>query len=178
DLNLNMSARGLQPGEILASLTGQGQYDFRDGAINGINLDGMVEGLAERNIAAAVSAGVGGRTEFSRFAGPLEINDGTIRLPNIELISQLLGVSGDVYLNIGDLSLDGTLRMDNERLNAIPLGLSGTLTNPRLAPDVSGALREEAGRRVLDLLQDRLGGDEEESEPEPDEPDRPNEPLL
>ena len=168
DLNLNLSARGLAPNEILGSLTGQGQYDFRDGAINGINLDGMVEGLAERNIAAAVTAGVGGRTQFSRFAGPVEINDGTIRLPNIELVSQLLGVSGDVFLNIGDLSLDGNLRMDNERLNAVPLALSGTLLRPQLTPDVSGALREEAERRVFDLLRRGLNDDEnEETDDEP-----------
>ena len=167
NLNLNLSARGLDPAEILGSLTGQGEYDFRDGAINGINLDGMVEGLADRNIAAAVSAGVGGRTEFSRFAGPLEVNDGTIRLPNIELVSQLLGVSGDVFLNIGDLSLDGNLRIDNERLNAVPLALGGTLLQPQLTPDVSGALRKEAERRVFDLLRRGLSDDEEEPDDEP-----------
>ena len=173
DLNLNLNARGLQPAEILGSLSGQGQYDFRDGAINGVNLDGMVEGLAERNIAAAVGAGVGGRTEFSQFSGPLEINDGTIRLPNIELVSQLLGVRGDVFLNIGDLSLDGNLRLDNERLNAIPLALGGTLTSPQLTPNLSGALREEAGRRVLDFLSDRLNEDEDETESEAENPDEP-----
>lgn len=162
NLNLNLSARGLDPAEVLGSLTGQGQYDFRDGAINGINLDGMVEGLAERNIAAAVTAGVGGRTQFSRFAGPLQIDDGTIRLPQIELVSQLLGVRGDVFLNIGDLSLDGNLRLDNERLNAVPLALGGTLLRPQLTPDVSGALREEAERRVFDLLRRGLSDDEEE----------------
>lgn len=154
-LDLELSARGLSPAEILGSLDGGGQYSFRDGAIKGIDLDGMVQGLAARNIAEAVRSGVGGSTAFETLAGVIEVRDGTIRLPGMNLITRLLGVRGDVRLGLADLALDGELRLDGERVDEIPVRLGGTLLAPKLTPDVGEALKQEAGRRVLDLLQKR-----------------------
>jgi AsmA protein len=160
-LDLELNARGLSPAEILGSLDGSGQYSFRDGAINGIDLDGMVQGLAARNIAEAVRSGVGGSTAFETLAGVIEVRDGSIRLPGMSLITGLLGVRGDVRLGLADLALDGELRLDGERVDEIPVRLGGTLLAPKLTPDVGEALKQEAGRRVLDLLQRRGERDKE-----------------
>ncbi len=155
-LDLELNALGLSPAEILASLNGSGNYSFRDGAIQGLDLDGMVQGLAARNIAEAVRSGVGGSTTFDTLAGVLEVHDGTIRLPGLSLVTRLLGVRGDVRLGLADLSLDGELRLDAEQVNQIPVQLGGTLLAPTLRPDVGEALKQEAGRRVLDLFQKRV----------------------
>lgn len=163
-LDLSLNARGLDVKSVLGSLNGSGNYDFRDGAIKGLNLDGMVQGLASRNIADAVRAGVGGTTEFQTLEGILSIEDGTISLPGMQIITELLGISGDVRLGMADLSLDGRIRLDGERLNQVPIALEGTLTQPRLVPDVGEALKEEAGRRVMDFLQKRAAKEDEEDE--------------
>lgn len=154
-LDMELNARGLEPSAILGTLNGSGRYNFSDGSIKGLNLDGMVEALAARNFAQAASAGVGGTTTFETFAGTLEIRDGTIRMPGIELITRALGITGDVRLGLADLGLDGTLQLQGERLDAIPVRLGGTLTDPSLAPDVGAAVKQEAGRRLLDLLDKR-----------------------
>jgi len=65
-------------------------------------------------------------------------------------------VRGDVRLGLADLSLDGELRLDAEQVNQIPVQLGGTLLAPTLRPDVGEALKQEAGRRVLDLFQKRV----------------------
>ena len=163
-LDLDLNARGLDVKSILGSLTGGGEYDFRDGSIKGLNLDGMVQSLAARNVAEAVRTGVGGTTEFQTLEGIVSIEDGTISLPGMQIITELLGISGDVRLGMADLSLDGQLRLEGERLNQIPIALEGTLTQPRLVPDVGEALKEEAGRRVMDFLKKR--GEREENEEE------------
>ena len=164
-IDLDLNARGLDVQSILGSLTGGGEYDLRDGSIKGLNLDGMVQGLAARNVAEAVRAGVGGTTEFETLEGIVSIEDGTIRLPGMQIITELLGISGDVRLGMADLSLDGQIRLEGERLNQIPIALEGTLTQPRLVPDVGEALKEEAGRRVMDFLKKRSEREEnEESE--------------
>lgn len=163
-LDLDLNARGLDVQSILGSLNGGGEYDFRDGSIKGLNLDGMVESLAARNIAEAVRTGVGGTTEFQTLEGIVSIEDGTISLPGMQIITELLGISGDVRLGMADLSLDGQLRLEGERLNQIPIALEGTLTQPRLVPDVGEALKEEAGRRVMDFLKKRSEREEEEKE--------------
>lgn len=160
-LELGLSARGLDIDSILSSLNGTGRYEFRDGAIQGLDLDGMVQGLAARNIAEAVRAGVGGSTAFETLAGALEVRDGTIRMPGMSLVTRLLGVRGDVRMGLADLALDGELRLDGDTVNQIPVRLGGTLLAPKLTPDVGEALKQEAGRRVLDLLQKRGERDKE-----------------
>jgi len=159
-LELAVSTRGLDAQSMLSTLNGSGQYTFRDGAVNGLNLDGMVEALAAGNLTQAVTAGVGGSTPFQEFAGDIRITDGTVTLPGMELVTRLLGVTGNVELGLGDLSLDGQLRLSGERLNQIPLGLGGTLSSPRLTPDVGEALKEEAGQRVMDFLKKRTEKDD------------------
>ncbi|HKL49995.1 MAG TPA: AsmA family protein [Wenzhouxiangellaceae bacterium] len=163
-LELGLSAKGLDVDAILSTLNGRGKYDFHDGSIKGLNLDGMVEGLSSRNIAEAVRTGVGGTTEFRALEGAISIEDGTIRLPGINIITDLLGITGDVRIGISDLALNGQVRLEGEQLNRIPIGLEGTLTKPKLVPDVGEALKEEAGRRVMDFLEKRATREEESEE--------------
>jgi len=161
-LDLDLAARGLDVASVLGSLDGSGRYDFRDGSIKGLDLEAMVEGLAARNVAEAVRAGVGGATQFQSFEGTMSIEDGTIRLPGLQIVTELIGISGDVQLGLGDLGLGGQLRLEGERLNRIPIAVEGTLLEPRLVPDVGEALQEEAGRRVMDFLNQRNGEKEDD----------------
>jgi len=163
-MELGLSAQGLDVNAILSTLSGRGKYDFHDGSFKGLNLDGMVQGLSSRNIAQAVRTGVGGTTEFQSLAGAISIEDGTIRLPGINIITDLLGITGDVRIGISDLALNGQVRLEGEQLNRIPIGLEGTLTKPKLVPDVGEALKEEAGRRVMDFLEKRATREEESEE--------------
>lgn len=163
-LELSLNGSGLTPEALLASLNGGGEYHFRDGSIQGINLDGMIDALAARDVAAAVGNGLGGSTPFREFTGPLEVDNGVVDLSGLSLITQRLGVSGTVRLGLADLSLDGQLRLAGERLNRVPLQLGGSLTAPELTPDVGAAVRDEAERRVLDFLQRRLEGEDEEGD--------------
>lgn len=160
-LEMNLTARGLDARSILSTLDGDGRYDLRDGSLRGLDLNAMIDGLRERNVAQAARAGVGGTTTFQTFAGPLEIRDGTIRLPGMKLITERLGVTGEARIGLADLGLGGRLRFESERLGEIPIELGGTLTAPQLAPDIGEALKQEAGRRVLDLIRDRTSKDEE-----------------
>lgn len=163
-LALQLDGRGLDPASLLRTLNGSGDYDFRDGSIKGLNLDGMVEGLAARNIPQAVRSGVGGETEFESLAGTLRISEGTIRLPGLQLVGDAIGMTGDVRLGLADLALDGQIRFESDRLSNVPIALEGTLTQPRLVPDVGEALKDEAGRRVMDFLRKRAEGEEEPPE--------------
>lgn len=167
-LELTLTGRGLTPDALLASLNGQGGYDFRDGTIRGVNLDGMITGLAARDVAGAVRNGVGGSTSFREFTGPLQVDNGVIDLSGLTLLTDQLDVGGSVQLGLSDLSLNGQLRLAAERLQRVPLQLGGTLIAPRLTPDVGAVVRDEAERRVMDFLQRRLDEDENEGEPDPD----------
>jgi len=164
-LQLQLTAAGLSPEAVLDSLSGTGQYDLRDGALIGIDFGGMVEGLANRNVAEALRGGLGGTTEFDHLQGLLDIERGKLRFPEFDLHNERLGLQGEILVGIANGSLDGELRLNSPRLNTIPLALSGFLSRPQITPDLSAALREAAGRRVLELLQGR----QEETTPEPED---------
>ncbi|MBY6203698.1 AsmA family protein [Halomonas denitrificans] len=170
-LQLDLSGRGLSADALLASLDGAGDYAFRDGEIRGLDLDGMVDALAARDVVAAVRDGVGGTTTFSEFSGPLAVRDGVVDLSGLTIVTERLGVGGTVRLGLADLSLDGRLRLAGERLQRVPLALGGTLTAPRLTPDLGSAVQEEAERRVMDFLQRRLQGEDESDEEDSNEED-------
>jgi AsmA protein len=161
-LELELTGRGLTVDALLGSLDGSGRYEFRDGQIKGLNLDGMVDALAARNVAQAVRNGVGGDTSFDTLAGAIDVTDGTMALPGMRLITQATGITGDVRLGLADLALDGRIRFDRDRLRNVPIALEGTLTQPELVPDVGEALRDEAGRRVLEFLSERGGNGNDE----------------
>ena len=164
-MDLQLTGRGVTPDAILASLDGTGRYDLRDGAIVGLDLDAMVDALIARDIAAAVSQGLGGRTDFREFAGPLAIDDGVVDLSGLTLLTEQLGVGGTLALDLDGLALDGQLRLAGERLQRVPLRLGGTLTAPELTPDLGEALRDEASRRVIDWLRSR----NDNEAPDPDD---------
>jgi len=164
-LALQLTGRGVTPDAVLASLDGTGRYDLRDGAIEGLDLDAMVDALVARDIAAAVGQGLGGRTRFREFAGPLSIDDGVVDLSGLTLLTEKLGVGGTLALDLDGLALDGQLRLAGERLERVPVRLSGTLTSPELTPDLGEALRDEASRRVIDWLRSR----NDDEAPDPDD---------
>lgn len=173
-LSLDLNARGLDAEAILASLYGSGEYGFRNGAIQGLDFNAIVSGLAERDLAQAALAGVGGETRFRDLTGVLNVTDGTVLLPDLNLVTDRMSVNGDVAIGLADLGLDGRLRLDDERFDRIPLSVGGTLLEPKLTPQVGEVIRQEAGRRVLDFLEKRSRASEgedriDEQDPEQDE---------
>ena len=168
DLEMDLSGRGLTAAELLGSLNGGGQYRFQDGSVRGVDLSALVSGLSERNVAQAVQAATGGQTRFGSLNGALSVADGTLTLPDFRLEAQGFSAAGQVRIGLAQLGLDGQLRVAGSGLpSAIPVALGGSLTRPSLAPDLAGAVRQEAGRRVMDLLNRELekrSSSEEEEE--------------
>lgn len=171
-LDLELSGHGLEPEQLLRSLSGTGQYELRDGRIHGLDLDSMLTGLQARDVTAAVRAGLGGETAFKQLQGALRLRDGMLNLPELELVTERLGIGGNVSVGLADFALDGQLWLSGERLERMPLALGGSLTSPELTPDIGRAVQQEAGRRVLDLLERRReesGDDNDEEETESDD---------
>jgi len=163
-LDLELNASGLTPGAVLASLDGQGQYNFRDGTLRMLDFGAIAEAARTGNFLQAATGGIGGTTAFETLEGVLEVSDGTIRLPGIKLVTEALGIQGDARIGLADLSLDGQLELTGTRLDGVPIGLTGTLLNPK--PDAAAAARrvieDEVRERVGDRLRGLLGGSEDD----------------
>lgn len=165
DITLDLHGRGLESDDLLRSLTGTGSYSLQDGRIRGIDLNALAEGIRTREPAGAAAA-IGGETRFDELSGTFEVRGGRLRLPDLALVSERLGLAGNVDLVLADLSLDGRLQMSGDRLEWVPLTVGGSLSAPRLSPDVAGVARDELGRRLLEGLERRLGDERDTDPPE------------
>jgi AsmA protein len=173
--------------QIRRTLNGKGELTFTDGAIVGIDLAGMVRnaqaafGLAEKPTERP-------RTDFSEFAVPFTMTDGTFQLNNARLTSPLLRVSAGGKADLVKETLDirvqpafvATLKGQGdvkERTGImVPVLVGGTFEDPKFRPDLKAMLQQELPDRetlkqmipedlnrekVEERLKEKLPGDEE-----------------
>lgn len=165
---IDLTAAGASQAAIMRSLDGTGGFDFKDGAIQGINIAAALRGVQEAlqgnlNLDAFSSTA---STDFTDLLGQFTIDDGVATLNDFQLNSPLVRVTGAGSLDIGAQSLD--LRLEPRAVASaqgqggatdlsgvgIPLRLSGSWGS------VSAGIDQEAVQRlVAQQARDAIAGD-------------------
>jgi AsmA protein len=146
---------------IKKTLNGKGKFVFKDGAIVGIDLAGMV-----RNAKSAFGLGKKPsqrpRTDFSQLTAPFTVKNGLVNTPKTSLISPLLRIiaSGDADLVKETLDLRvepkvvGTIKGQGDKKKrsgfAVPVVVSGTFSAPKFRPDLESATAQQLKQQVLE----------------------------
>jgi AsmA protein len=167
---INLSMKGDDAAVIKRTLNGDGDLLFKDGAIKGIDLGGMV-----RNINAAFgqaqTSGGGPRTDFSQFHVPFSVKNGLVRTANTSLISPFvrLTASGnaDLIKELLDFRLEPkfveTLKGQGDTKNRsgimVPVLVTGNFSSPKFRPDLEGVVKQEIGKSLPELQKKVLGTD-------------------
>jgi AsmA protein len=138
---------------IKNTLNGKGDFLFKDGAIVGIDLAGMVRnvkatfGIAEKEEKRP-------RTDFSELHAPFTITDGVVNTPGTSLMSPLLRVLAAGEANIAEETLDfrvepkfvGTIKGQGDIVDRsglmVPVLVTGTFSSPKFRPDLKGILKK------------------------------------
>jgi len=146
-----LSMAGDEAESIKRTLNGKGDLLFKDGAIVGIDLAGMVRnakaafGLAEKTAERP-------RTDFSELGSAFTITDGIVDTPNTSLASPLLRVLVTGKANLVSETLDfrvepkfvATLKGQDDTKErsgvTVPVLVSGTFSSPTFRPDLKGML--------------------------------------
>ncbi len=183
---VQISTVGDQPESIKKNLNGGGDLLFRDGAIVGIDIPGMV-----RNVKSAFSlekpSGERPRTDFSEFSAPFTIRNGVAETPGTELKSPLLRVvttgTADLVNETLDLRVDpklvATIKGQDDTKDRsgirVPILVTGTFNEPKFRPDLKGMIEgglkealEEGVRdpsKLKDMLKSKTDEDGEEKSP-------------
>ena len=174
DAGASITMAGDQPEEIKRTLNGKGQLVFKDGAVKGIDLAGMV-----RNVTSAFRSGqeTGGerpRTDFTELNAPFTITNGVVDTAGTTLASPLLRILATGKANLVDESLDlrveprvvGTIKGQEDtkerRGIMVPVLVKGTFSAPSFQPDLKGVLEQQLKERGLpsapkDLLKPQEG---------------------
>jgi AsmA protein len=171
NISLNMS--GDNAASIKKTLNGKGKFVFKDGAIVGIDLAGMV-----RNAKSAFGLGKKPsqrpRTDFSELTAPFTVKNGLVNTPKTSLISPLLRIiaaslkspllriiaagDADLVKETLDLRVEpkfvGTIKGQGDKKKrsgfAIPVVISGTFSAPKFRPDLESATAQQLKQQVLE----------------------------
>jgi AsmA protein len=180
--NAVIAMSGDAPEKIKRTLNGRGQLIFKDGAVKGIDLAGMV-----RNAKAAFGLAAPGekpKTDFSELNAPFTIADGVVNTSQTTLASPVLRVLAAGNANLVDETLDfrvepkfvGTLKGQGDTKDRsgimVPVLVEGTFSSPSFKPDVKGIFEKGLKEGVLPELQRRMAppGTQDGQKTEPQKP--------
>ena len=172
---INMALSGDAPATIKKTISGNGDLLFRDGAVKGIDLAGMV-----RNIKATFGQVEQGtekpKTDFAEFHVPFTIKRGLTETSNTRLLSPLLRVSAAGKADLVTEALDfrvepkfvGTLKGQGDTKErsgiVVPVLISGSFSSPEFRPDLEGLLKQQIEKELPKLQERLLGGDKQKGE--------------
>jgi uncharacterized protein involved in outer membrane biogenesis len=140
----NFSATAKEAGKLSDNLQTNFQFKVNDGVLHGLDLVKVASLLIKQNQS-------GGETQFDEFSGVLNSSGKLYHLRDIKISSGLLSAKGQVKVK-PNKALDGTMVVDVKNsmgLTAIPLDVSGTVSNPVVLPSKSAIAGAIAGTAIL-----------------------------
>jgi AsmA protein len=172
---------GDDPEKIKSTLNGKGNFLFKDGAIVGIDLAGMVRNV-KATFGLAEKGGERPKTDFSELHAPFTITNGVVNTPGTSLMSPLVRVLAAGDADLVDETLDfrvepkfvGTLKGQGDTVQRsglmVPVLVTGTFSSPKFRPDLKDMLKkglEEGLPQPSELKKILPGESMEEGESKP-----------
>lgn len=165
--NVSLGMQGDDPQLIKKTLNGDGELLFKDGAIIGIDLVGMVS-----NIESAFNLSVGDeqqtKTKFTELRAPFTITNGVLNTTNTILTSPLLQVVTTGNASLPKETLDFRVEPkfvatrtekaktaeeeDKKKITEIkvPVLITGTFSDPKFRPDLRKILEQSVEERLFE----------------------------
>ncbi|MGE5267632.1 MAG: AsmA family protein, partial [Deltaproteobacteria bacterium] len=178
-----VTGQGRNQAAIMNSLGGSADISYKDGAIIGINIPGLLRNIGQGKLSGLSSAPTE-KTDFSEMTSSWAINNGVARNSDLKLVGPLIRVTGEGAVKLGERTIDYTLKtkivadargqggpIDIGGLE-VPLKIKGPWEKPQFAPDVGGVLKDPEkavetikeigkqfkGKDAKELLRGILGG--------------------
>lgn len=178
---IKLTGQGADVDAIKKTLNGQGNFAFKEGALQGINIAETLrraKAALGGQLSAESSAPVA--TDFSTLSGSFTVNQGVISNEDLAMMSPLLRLSGAGKINLPEENLDYGLKVavvgslegqggrGLEDLSGltIPVRISGSFDNPKPSVDLAalfkeratGEVRAKAEEKIREQLGDDIGG--------------------
>ena len=168
NLSATLTARGRGTNAMLRSLSGHVAANVTGGAIEGIDLWSDVNHAIALWSHQTVSTNSGsGRTPFDALSASADLVDGIATTKDLTISSRNLRVTGVGTTNLPTRAIDYRLQVrllssptaSAPALADIPVAVTGTLTAPKVSPDIAGLAKAQFGgqlRRRGDALKKAL----------------------
>lgn len=179
NLAVNLSGSGRTERQLVATLNGNGKLQFRDGAIEGINIPAMVRGLKQGRF-AGWKTNQREKTDFSSLSGTFTMRNGVATNSDLNLVGPLIRLTGKGQVNVPAESIDYQLTPrlvaslqgqggGKQQLEGIviPVRVHGAWANPKVKPDLKRIMEnpeltrdtiEKAGKMIKELKGKKIRG--------------------
>ena len=173
----SLTARGSGGDAVLKSLNGHVAAKLDNGAVEGIDLWSEINRatalIQKQTLASGASSG---RTRFDTFKASADIVNGVATTKDLNIASQNLRLTGQGTTNLVTEAIDyqvkasllqaaPTAGANGKLLADIPVIITGTMTAPKVRPDLEGLAKAQVQQQLdkhkqdaLHLLQDQLKG--------------------
>jgi AsmA protein len=164
-----ITGTGQDPAAIQKTLNGTAGFSFKNGALKGVNIAGLIRTARARLKGEAVPATGPEQTDFTELSGTAKITNGVLHNDDLSLQSPLLRVAGkgtadlpkqtiDYLLTtkiVGSLTGQGGKDLEQLKGIAIPIRITGTFNQPKFRPDLELALKEAAKGKVEQKVKEK-----------------------
>nr|WP_070959956.1 AsmA family protein [Hyphomonas sp. Mor2] len=184
DVHVDMSSEGNSLKALISGLDGKFESDLNEGALKGLNLAKMVRDAS--NIGDLLRSGdlslttfrealsPEAETDFSKFIGNLDFNNGVASITNLSIDNPVVGVTGAGQIDLGARTLDISLtpRIDASAAGAgstiglngipIPVRVYGSWSSIQFGLDQAAVQAELTARlrgQAASEIRNRIGGD-------------------
>ena len=160
-LTLAVAGQGSSQQQLINSLNGKGDFTFANGAINGLNVAGMVRGISQGKLSGLKSS-PDEKTDFSELASSWTITNGVASNQDLRLVSPLLRLTGAGNVMLGDRQVDYMARpklvsslqgqggAGTEQGIEVPVRVHGSWDKVSYTPDLKGILSDP--NKALDTI--------------------------
>ncbi|HUV98774.1 MAG TPA: AsmA family protein [Gallionella sp.] len=153
---LNLTTQGNTVSELKKALDGNVSVNLANGAIKGINLTKLVQGLQNLNLNTRTQTlGVdrSEKTEFSQFRASFKVRNGVAHNDDLEVKSTVLRLSGNGDIDIGHDTLNynakaAFAKTEQGRTATLPVNVSGPFDALKFKVDYGSLLVDVAKQRI------------------------------
>ncbi|GAA6212773.1 hypothetical protein NBRC116602_25140 [Hyphomicrobiales bacterium 4NK60-0047b] len=151
NVDLDIVSSGNTERQLISALNGTGRITLSDGAIEGVNIPGMIRNVQSGKLLDTASKPTE-KTDFSDLNASFVINRGVVENKDLLMKGPLLRMTGKGILNLPTEQIDYGLQpklvnsLAGQGGNAalaginIPIRVKGPMANPKFIPDAAGLL--------------------------------------
>ena len=169
NVTAHLTAEGANSDALMKSLSGHVAADLANGAVEGVDLwfeiNRALSLIQKQSLPTGTSSG---RTKFDAFRASADLNSGVASTKDLTIASQNLRVTGHGTSNLVTESIDyqltasllkgpvGASHVGSQTLADIPLTVTGSMSDPKVRPDVESLAKARVKQQLQQMLQDKL----------------------
>ena len=166
NISLDLTTQGNTVSALKKALNGNVSVNLANGAIKGINLAKLVQGiqnLSKETKAQTLGVDKNEKTEFSEFKASLKVRNGVAHNDDLAVKSTVLRVTGNGDIDIGQSNLNYNAKAifaktEQGKTASLPVNVSGSFDALKFKVDY-GALLVDVAKQKLDEKKEQLKED-------------------